>query len=245
MKKNLRNLIVGLILGGIIFSIFYWRTRDYILQIRYDISNENNRVTTRSEIDEILSKLEKVKYQELELEYSSYTKSNEPKFKRLLSNSTYYKVNHKISNQKIVGEFRIKDFMCKDKYYKRSLYDRKFYQNWLINKRLLYRILELQDELEKQGNNKDGFWIRHGHRTPKYNRDVNGADLSRHVRGEAADLVIKDINGDGRYSNLDKQIVLELVDKKIIGNRGGIGRYPGTKTVHIDVRGKRARWDSY
>lgn len=43
----------------------------------------------------------------------------------------------------------------------------------------------------------------------------------------------------------DKQIVLDFLDKEIIGNKGGIGLYPGTKAVHFDVRGHRARWNSY
>lgn len=43
----------------------------------------------------------------------------------------------------------------------------------------------------------------------------------------------------------DKQIVLDFLDKEIIGNKGGIGLSPGTKAVHFDVRGHRATWNSY
>jgi hypothetical protein len=39
--------------------------------------------------------------------------------------------------------------------------------------------------------------------------------------------------------------VLDLLEKEIIKSSGGIGRYPGTRAVHFDVRGYKARWDSY
>ncbi|MEL6669954.1 MAG: hypothetical protein AAFP08_13345, partial [Bacteroidota bacterium] len=80
---------------------------------------------------------------------------------------------------------------------------------------------------------------------PKENASAGGASLSRHILGQAIDMLIGDINRDGRYTDIDKQIVLDIANQDIIGDRGGIGRYPGTRTVHIDVRGYRARWDSY
>lgn len=110
---------------------------------------------------------------------------------------------------------------------------------------MLHKILDLQKELERKGYDQDGFWIRYVHRTPKQNEEVNGVGSSKHILGQAADLVIKDINKNGKYSEEDKEIVFDLVDKKIIGNKGGVGKYPGTQTIHIDVRGKKARWDSY
>ncbi len=42
-----------------------------------------------------------------------------------------------------------------------------------------------------------------------------------------------------------KEIVIDLLETKVIKNKGGIGKYPGTKIVHMDVRGYRARWDTY
>lgn len=241
----IRNSIIGIFFLGLLFLIFYSKSRDYLLQHSYDALNENDRITTKAEIDELLAGLDKLKYKELEEDYLNQTKSKERKFKNLLSGATYYKVNRAQINQKIVGNFRIKDFLSKDEFYYKGLYDKDYYQNWLIDKRLLYSILELQKELQKKGYNQDGFWIRYGHRTPKHNAAVNGAGSSRHILGEAADLVIEDINQDGKYTEEDKEIVLELVNNKIIGNKGGVGRYPGTRTIHIDVRGKRARWDSY
>jgi uncharacterized protein YcbK (DUF882 family) len=62
--------------------------------------------------------------------------------------------------------------------------------------------------------------------------------------GRAADLVIKDINNDGKKNQEDKTIALEILEK-IVGDKGGMGLYPGTMTIHIDCRGYKARWDSY
>lgn len=58
-------------------------------------------------------------------------------------------------------------------------------------------------------------------------------------------MVIKDVNQDGQYTDDDKQLVIDLLERKIIKNQGGIGKYPGTRVVHMDVRGYKARWDSY
>lgn len=89
------------------------------------------------------------------------------------------------------------------------------------------------------------FDIREAFRPPRLNRDDGGASRSRHIYGEAVDLVIGDINRDGTANAADKAIVLELLEHKFVRNKGGIGRYPGSQTVHFDFRGKRARWDSY
>jgi len=35
------------------------------------------------------------------------------------------------------------------------------------------------------------------------------------------------------------------LEKKVIKNEDGLGLYPGTQSVHYDVRGVRARWDSF
>lgn len=245
MNKKVKILLTTIGIGGIIFSISFWITRDYLFQIIYDLRNENSRVDSKKSIDETLEELEKVKFEELDEEYMNYTKSNESRYRKILINSQYYVVKRKDINRRIVGKFRIKNFLSKDKYYKRCLYNKDSHQYWLINKKLLYSILELQEELTNKGYNRNGFRVTYGHRQPRNNEEVNGAKSSKHIKGEAADLVIKDVNKDGKYTNEDKAIILEIVDEKVIGNRGGIGRYPGSRVVHIDVRGKRARWDNY
>jgi len=46
-------------------------------------------------------------------------------------------------------------------------------------------------------------------------------------------------------TNLIKKIILDILENKVIGDQGGIGRYPGTMSVHFDVRGFKARWDKH
>lgn len=236
-------LIIPLI--GFLLALQYWKSRDYIYQIYYDFTYQNPTITSKNTIDSLLKKLSTVKYKKLDKAYMNYTKSDVKKYRSMLANETYYEVKNEQIYQKIVGNFRIKDFMAKDQYYKKCLFEKNTTQYWLINKKLLYSILHLQKELIKKNYDPNAFYIVNGHRHPKYNEQKGGAGRSRHIKGEAADLIIQDINLDGSYTKADKDIVLEIVDKMVIGNRGGVGRYPKTRTVHIDVRGKRARWDSF
>ena len=115
----------------------------------------------------------------------------------------------------------------------------------IFNEKIFYKTLELQDELEKLGYDPHGFTIVNGHRHPAYNERIGGASLSRHMKGEAVDITVDDVNMDGYANKADKDIILDLLERKIIGNEGGIGLYPGSGNVHYDVRGTRARWDSY
>lgn len=112
----------------------------------------------------------------------------------------------------------------------------------LVNKNLLYKILDLNKALKNSGYNPNGFTVRESFRPPVLNEAVGGATGSQHLYGNAADLIVEDADNNGTVDINDKQILLNLLEK-IIGNSGGIGRYPGTKTIHIDVRGFCARWD--
>ncbi len=219
--------------------------KERFLQFKYDLLNENVAVESKSEIDQIFNSFEHISYNKLDKAYLQWTKSDEYKYKKLLKDLDFRIINQKHFFKKIVGDFRIKDFVCRDSIYKACLFDddRHFY--WLIDKKLLYAVLEIQQSLTEKGYNKNAFWLRYGHRHPKVNEAAKAASLSRHIKGEAVDMVIQDINRDGYYSDDDKQIVLDIAEQEVIGNKGGIGRYPDSRTIHIDVRGRRARWDSY
>ncbi len=245
MRRQILTGILGLIIFSLVFSLSYWKSRDFLFQIFYDLSHSQTDITRKQSVDEILQQFETVAFENLDPGYLNSTNSNDPKFKSILGGSTFYKIKRSQINIKVAGQFRVKDFMAKDQFYRKSLFDKDFEQYWLIDKKLLYKIIELQQELKAKEYNPKAFWIRYGHRPPQLNSEVNGANFSRHINGQAADLVIKDVNQDGKYSEEDKTIVLDLVENTIIVNEGGVGRYPGTRTVHIDVRGKRARWDDY
>jgi len=91
--------------------------------------------------------------------------------------------------------------------------------------------------------------IHSGFRTPDHNRGVKRAARdSRHQYGDAADVVI-DANRDGRFTLYDSRMValaVEVVERNHPDLSGGLGLYTSrrytTPYVHIDTRGRRARW---
>ena len=135
------------------------------------------------------------------------------------------------------------NFLTTDFYYSKNKEDLTKNQTLfcLLDKELLHLILDFMLELEENGFNKYGFLVREAHRHPFYNYVKGGASRSQHIYGTAADLTIEDINEDGIISDIDKDIALEILEN-LIGNKGGMGVYPGTRTIHIDTRGHRARW---
>ncbi len=222
-----------------------WRVKDRFLEIKYDWFHQNQEVNTKAKIDKVLSGLKKINFTELDSEYLNYTKSNEPKYKKLLKRLEYCRLQRTDLNKKIVGQFRLKEFICKDDYYHDCIMSRGEEIKCILNPKIFYKTLELLKELENSGYNKYGFRIVNGHRHPEYNEKIGGAKLSRHIKGEAVDIVVEDINEDGYANKKDKDIILDLLENKIIKDEGGIGLYPGTDNVHYDVRGTKARWNSY
>jgi hypothetical protein len=91
--------------------------------------------------------------------------------------------------------------------------------------------------------------VHSGFRAPDHNRRIRRAARdSQHQYGDAADVAI-DANGDGKYTALDSRMVglaVEIVELKHPDLVGGLGIYTSGHTrttyVHIDARGKRARW---
>jgi hypothetical protein len=91
--------------------------------------------------------------------------------------------------------------------------------------------------------------VNAGYRSPSHNRNVPlAAQDSRHQYGDAADVAI-DANFDGRFSREDSRLVaaaVERVEERHPELAGGMGLYlSGRYThsyVHIDARGRKARW---
>jgi hypothetical protein len=93
-------------------------------------------------------------------------------------------------------------------------------------------------------------------RTPRYNQAAAGAIWSRHIYGDAVDIIVDlsppdglmdDLNGDGRIDRGDIMILagfIEEIENKT-GLYGGMGVFDRGKngpSLHIDVRGYKARW---
>ena len=242
-NKKLRDFFLVIILCLLVWH--FSPAKELMYQFIYDVQTRQQPIQHKRDIDKILRQFETVPVKFLDSIYLNQTKIIHPTYQKILKNTTFYKIPGKSIFQFIVGGFRIKHFLPQDAYYKyyiRTLRnDAPIYL--LIKKDLLYKLLDLQAALAELGYNKEGFDIVNGFRHPAYNEKVGGASKSRHILGEALDLRINDINGDGRRTQKDKQIVLDLLEKHIIKNKGGIGRYPGTMSVHFDVRGYKARWD--
>ncbi|MBQ2905532.1 MAG: DUF882 domain-containing protein [Peptococcaceae bacterium] len=72
--------------------------------------------------------------------------------------------------------------------------------------------------------------ITSGYRTESYNKKVGGARESNHVKGIAADIVVKGVSPSkvAAYADL------------LMPDKGGIGEY--RTFVHVDVRHEKSRW---
>ena len=195
-KDNLIYLVFLLLLLYLAWRFTPLKERSY--QLWYDFSTKQQPIQTKAGIDNILNQLEAITYQDLSKKYLDHTQSDLPSFKKMLENGTYYRVRGDQIFQFVVGDFRIKHFLPRDDYYYAHLnsLQKEDQLNWLINKELLYKILALQDALFEKDYNETGFTIVNGFRHPNYNAQVGGASKSRHIKGEAVDISIGDINND-------------------------------------------------
>jgi uncharacterized protein YcbK (DUF882 family) len=155
---------------------------------------------------------------------------------------------------KISEHFSLGEFVTKDQ--------RDVWPKYVVLQQRLIDKLELTiDELNRAGYAVNDLHVMSGFRTPQYNEQGVGAGgrsaVSRHQYGDAADVYpddnrdgrIDDLNRDGRVDLRDARILAaaaDAVEQKNPGLSGGVGIYPATSAhgpmVHIDARGKRARW---
>jgi uncharacterized protein YcbK (DUF882 family) len=90
-------------------------------------------------------------------------------------------------------------------------------------------------------------WKWHNHLLHYF--ETGAAKNSFHLKSKAIDVIVKDINHDGEANSEDVLIVKEVLEKEIVGNRGGVGVYLKSnhffsrQMVHFDCRGYRARWN--
>ena len=87
----------------------------------------------------------------------------------------------------------------------------------------------IRDELQEP------IKINSAYRCENHNRKIGGTSKSQHVKGKAADIVVKNLTPDEVANALDN-----LQQGGFIKS-GGLGRYD--TFTHIDIRGTEARWD--
>ena len=150
------------------------------------------------------------------------------------------------ADMQLTTHLRVGDFLVHDEQ-----------QEWpryaAVNERLLDKLELVLAEVTKwqgqTGRPLVSLDVHSGFRSPEHNRTVRRAARdSRHQYGDAADVAI-DADGDGRYTARDAKLVelaVDQVEMRYPELAGGVGVYTSrayhTPYVHIDARGKRARW---
>jgi len=130
----------------------------------------------------------------------------------------------------------------------------------VIKPKLVDKLELISQELAKRGlPNK--LHVMSGFRTPQYNalevHPGGRARLSRHMYGDASDVFVDadgngemdDLNGDGKVTIADARVLFQVAESVEASHPeliGGLSAYPATVAhgpfVHVDTRGKRARW---
>jgi len=98
-----------------------------------------------------------------------------------------------------------------------------------IDPKILEVLQSIRTELRKP------MVITSGYRSFSHNRKIHGSRRSRHMSGDAADFYVPGVRA---YDLADLSAEV-LKNKKI---RGGIGTYQGQRFIHVDTRGRDARW---
>jgi len=164
----------------------------------------------------------------------------------------FIKVTPENEDTYLSPHFQLKQFICRQQ---------GGYPKYVVIQELLLNKLEyLLYEINQKGFNVDTFHMISGYRTPYYNKYLGNSDLSRHVFGDAADIIIDvypkdgymdDLNSDGHINYKDADILYDLVERSYKRSEyeeyvGGLGLYKRTSKhspfIHIDTRGYKARW---
>ena len=152
---------------------------------------------------------------------------------------------------RVSPHFKLRQFVCKQQ---------SGYPKYLVLDRSLLTKLEiLLERFNAAGYHANSFNVMSGYRTPHYNRAIGNVALSRHVWGAAADVFVDedgddymdDINGDGKSDTSDIKILYDIANELAAEADyqvflGGLGTYRANRAhgpyLHVDVRGRRARW---
>ena len=159
----------------------------------------------------------------------------------------FVKVTEETAALPLSKHFRVGDFLSRDG-------QRQWPRYAAVDPRLIDKLELVIAEVAKAKGNPDSVqvWVNvnAAFRSPSYNRTVaRAAKDSRHQQGDAADVAI-DADFDGRLTRKDSRLVaaaVERVEREHPDLVGGMGLYLSKRYahsyVHIDARGRRARWN--
>jgi uncharacterized protein YcbK (DUF882 family) len=136
------------------------------------------------------------------------------------------------------------------------------YPKYLVLRPALLKKMEwVLEAMVDRGYPVQSFYVMSGYRTPYYNVQILGnSRYSRHQWGGAADVFVDerpkngmmdDLDGDGSVTLEDARMIHGVVDSLELemGSTfpvGGLGLYAANSVrgpfVHLDVRGRPARW---
>ncbi|MEM9821993.1 MAG: D-Ala-D-Ala carboxypeptidase family metallohydrolase [Bacteroidota bacterium] len=235
------------------FSLCYYLIWifDPIFSVAYDLFTQQSKVESKAQIDQSLAQFNRVLFEDLPKEVKVRFSSKSSKVcygkgkQELYSGLAIYQIKWFERYRYIVGDFRVKDFLSGNDFFIHSdgFPHLAKTQYLVLDEAVLYKIHGLRQLLRKNELDETQMRINSGFRPPHYNEAVGGKVCSRHQFGDAVDLIIYDINRDGKSNAKDAKIVYDLLDQHIIGNGGGLGKYKSNRNVlHIDTRGSRARW---
>lgn len=128
---------------------------------------------------------------------------------------------------KLTKNFNLSEFECKGNL--EGCYCRLSDDVYRNIKELAENLQIVRDELQEP------IKINSAYRCENHNRKIGGSSKSQHVKGKAADIVVKNLTPDEVANALDN-----LQQGGFIKS-GGLGRYD--TFTHIDIRGTEARWD--
>lgn len=158
------------------------------------------------------------------------------------------------ASTQVSKHFRLRDFLTHDQ--------QDVWPKVLVLRASLLDKLELiEAELSRRGMHAT-LHVMSGFRSPQYNALGVGsrggrASVSRHMYGDAADVFVDedgdgrmdDLDGDGRITVRDARVLLAVAESVEVMHPdlvGGLSAYPANAEhgpfVHVDTRGKRARW---
>lgn len=108
----------------------------------------------------------------------------------------------------------------------------QFMRDWRCNSvtDICPQLLDLMSNIYEKVGGKNPIQIICGYRTPKTNRRLHGASRSKHLTGHAVDFNVPGV----RLSHLRKAA--------LSFKAGGVGYYPKSHFVHVDIRDRPAYW---
>jgi hypothetical protein len=151
---------------------------------------------------------------------------------------------------KLSPHFELRQFLCKQ--------PGGFPKYVVLQEALPLKLESVLEALDRAGHEVDTLEIMSGYRTPFYNAGLGNVRDSQHTLGGAADVFVDpkhrsrmdDLDGNGVVDRRDALWLFGLVDRMDRAPdarwKGGLGDYDSTAGhgpfVHIDVRGRLARW---